>query len=437
MEPANGLKPLERLEVRDGLLLNAQRWQCAHGYLRQRQNLYYQGLCTGGIVQGLGVQVVPPPPQVAAEYADRRWVRIHPGWGIDGLGNPVIVPEPLDFRITTVPTQEQAVTVYVVLRYVDPAGLATAATQEIVRETFRVDEKNVPPTPEEIELCRVVLTAGGQGLEIPPQPLFPEANQLDLRFRVPAQLRPQALVRLAQLENSPVPWGELLRAAGGLYPGLQVVEPVGLLPASLGTPELAHYDLIYLTHQQVTTLTAPAQSQIREYLHGGGVVLVEANSPQISQLQTMQAELHQAVADSRERPETRELSIKLSQELRGVEASLTQAYDAVTVPVKMVLFAQPPTGSGTVGRGHPLRSQPFSFGAWPAVGKRPVRVSQWGGLVLVTGALSQGWGGDDTLERETIRSAQELGVNLLHFAHQYHRCSQGLRGETFPAQASP
>ncbi|APB34210.1 hypothetical protein GlitD10_1884 [Gloeomargarita lithophora Alchichica-D10] len=430
MEPVNGLKPLERLEVRDGLLLNAQRWQCAHGYLRQRQNLYYQGLCTGGIVQGLGVQVIPPPPQVAAEYADRRWVRIHPGWGIDGLGNPVIVPEPLDFRITTVPNQEQAVTVYLVLRYVDPAGLVTTPTQDIVQETFRVDEKNVPPSPEEIELCRVVLTAGSNGLEIPPQPLFPEANHLDVRFRVPAQLRPQALVRVAQLDNGPVPWGELLTACRGLYPALRVAEPVGLLPVSLVTPDLLRYDLIYLTHPQVTTLPAAAQSQIRDYLHRGGVVLVEANSPQIAQLQAMQAELLEAVAASRERAETRELSIKLSQELRGVEASLTQAYDALTVPVKMVLFGQPPTNSGTVGRGHPLRCQPFTFGAWPSVGKRPLRVSQWGGLVLVTGALSQGWGGDDTLERETIRAAQELGVNLLHFAWHVHRCRQGLQGET-------
>ncbi len=38
------IEPLSRLVVRDGLLLNAERWRQAHQYHRQRQNLHYQSL---------------------------------------------------------------------------------------------------------------------------------------------------------------------------------------------------------------------------------------------------------------------------------------------------------------------------------------------------------------------------------------------------------
>jgi hypothetical protein len=39
-------------------------------------------------------------------------------------------------------------------------------------------------------------------------------------------------------------------------------------------------------------------------------------------------------------------------------------------------------------------------------------------MVLVIGNLGEAWGVDEALmlSRETMRSAQELGINLLHFA---------------------
>ena len=35
------IAPLRRLAVRNGLLLDAERWRVAHDYHRQRQNLHF------------------------------------------------------------------------------------------------------------------------------------------------------------------------------------------------------------------------------------------------------------------------------------------------------------------------------------------------------------------------------------------------------------
>ncbi|MEM8715156.1 MAG: hypothetical protein AAGE92_05170, partial [Cyanobacteria bacterium P01_G01_bin.4] len=54
----------ERLRVTDGLLIDRERWQLAHNYHRQRQNLHYQSLQQPGIVCGLGVASIAAPAEI-------------------------------------------------------------------------------------------------------------------------------------------------------------------------------------------------------------------------------------------------------------------------------------------------------------------------------------------------------------------------------------
>jgi len=74
-------QPLQRLRVSDGMLINSDRWQLAHNYHWQRQNLLYQSLFQAGIVTGLAVSPIPPPQNVPAKYRDGRWLLIHRGNG--------------------------------------------------------------------------------------------------------------------------------------------------------------------------------------------------------------------------------------------------------------------------------------------------------------------------------------------------------------------
>jgi hypothetical protein len=75
-------------------------------------------------------------------------------------------------------------------------------------------------------------------------------------------------------------------------------------------------------------------------------------------------------------------------------------------------------------RDHPLRVKPFLFSALPmsdGTKSQPgtrIQLLSGGGIILAIGNLGGLWGLDEQLQRSRteIRTAQELGINILHFA---------------------
>ncbi|NJR39833.1 MAG: DUF4159 domain-containing protein [Leptolyngbyaceae cyanobacterium CSU_1_4] len=424
--------PLERLQVTDGLLLTAARWRAAHEYHRQRQNVHYQSLHQPGIVCGLKVGMVAAPEEFAAQYRDRRWLQVQPGVAIDTLGNPIIVPEAIAYRLASEPPRSGTAVIYLVLSYVDPDRLQRSVEPELVQETFRIDEKTTPPDALEVELCRVVIQAGVVCLEETADVFSPGINHVDLRYRQQVQARPLGRVSVAQVngaESSPERWSELVRSLPALYPGLgAVVETL----SGNSTADLLTLDSDQLTFDDV------ALENLKQHLALGGTILIHAlGDARFFKLALIRQELQQALAKIR-----RDVSLGAEQqeveaELAEVETSLKELLGAIAQPVK-TLAAQigfaVGDGSeqdlghdsadglgddlGQLNRDHPLRSQPFLFAQFPVIHEMPIEILAWGGIVLVVGDLSQAWAVTDglMLPRETIRAAQELGINLLHFA---------------------
>jgi hypothetical protein len=63
---------------------------------------------------------------------------------------------------------------------------------------------------------------------------------------------------------------------------------------------------------------------------------------------------------------------------------------------------------------HSFKTQPFLFAALPKYIKN-IYYSE--GIIVVLGSLSKVWGGEfEELPRNDIRTAQELGINMLNFA---------------------
>lgn len=392
--PPPPINPFERLQVTDGLLINADRWRRAHDYHRQRQNVHYQSLNQPGIVCDLGVRLIPAPAEVAAQYRDGRWVEVQPGLAIDLFGNIIVVPQPIEFRISTEPVTEEPVMVYLVVSYVDPERLQRQQGREMLQETFRIDEKTTPPGELEVELCRIWLTPDTVQLENPKDVFFPGYNCLDLRYRTQARSRPEAIVRVAQFKGSDsYNLSSLLQSLSALYPALQGAETVGeiTLPSKeearsdtqgwRGLEWGQNYDLLFLNSREIR-LTADSFKAIEKYLNAGGVLLAEANPDDTAAIES---------------------AVALGEE--------------VGTPVQELK---------RLSRNHPLRSQPFLFAALPAINKQPIRIGCGGGIVLVVGELSAAWGLDDRLflPRETMRTAQELGINLLHFAWRRRQMTQ-------------
>jgi hypothetical protein len=375
--PTPPINPFERLNATNGLLINAERWRKVQEYHRQRQNFHYQALHQPGIVCGLGVKLITSNSPVPEIYKDGRGIQIQPGIAIDLQGNPIIVPQPQNLHIDKQP-QKDSFTVYVIVDYRDPDDLEVSSTQEMLEEKFRLDVKVRPPKDLEIELCRIVFPANQEiKIALAQDILRPGYNNIDFRYRQLATIRPQETIKIAQLRHSDRAYGEnfanldyLLRATTGLYPQLQGSQSVELV--AINDPKLQEYDLLYLTGQNSTIEDDREIAVLQQYLASGGVLLIDglldANNFSQSAL---------------------ELTKKLGYSLKPLSKT------------------------------HYLRRQPFLFAALPqSFNKQPLQILGDRGVIMVYGNLASLWGLDEqlSLSREQIRSGQELGINILHYA---------------------
>lgn len=399
--PPPSIARLQRLHVYDSLMINAKRWLIAHEYHRRRQNIQYQSLNEPGIVCGLGVELIDPPAEAPAKFRDRRWLKIQPGIAIDVEGNPIIVEESInrEFRIATQAPTTGTLTVYLVVSYVEPQNPEQQQGTEVLQEWFRIDEKTSPPTSREVELCRIKLQPGTVELEKPTDVLFPEVNQLDLRNRTQAKARPQAVVSVAQMKPSnPDEWDDdaastlweetgeklsyLMASVASLYPALLGASEVGQVSLQTKRASVA-YDLLYLTDSQALSLNEEELDTLGKYLKTGGVVLIEA-------------------------PTNSGIPIEYIKDLMKNQLQISLQHWQ------------------ELSRNHPLRTKPFLFAALPIINEQPIMLWNGGGIVLVLGDLSAAWGLDLELllSRSDIRTAQELGINILHFAWQRRQMTQ-------------
>ncbi|MDB9526507.1 hypothetical protein PN498_10945 [Oscillatoria sp. CS-180] len=386
--PMPDLVPLTRLHVSDSLRVNADRWSVAHDYHRQRQNLHYQSLWQPGIVHGLGVKLIAPPEVAHSQFKEAYWVEVQPGLAIDGEGNPIVVePEPIANRVYPLvfprPLQSDGV-LYIVVRYVDPNTLAIEPDTDRSPERFRFDQRIDALEPQDIELCRIQLRRGEARIEEPPNPLVPQDHQLDFRYRPQAQVRSRSWLSVGtvtQLSQHTVRSFEtLIQAIPGLYAQMQV--SFDAAPLSLATPEQwAATHLIYCQASAIAPAEGAQQSNrisaLREYLKGGGVLLVEAEHRSVEWLSSLEF-------------------------------------------LKRDLHLQP------VAADHLLRRCPFFFNAWPQPVDHSIELLWDDGLLVVIGSLVDLWS-HPQLSRTDVREAHEWGLNLLHYAWQHHHFYQLLR----------
>ena len=377
------IQPLEQLLVKDGLMINADKWQRAHNYHQQKQNTLFQALHQPGIVVGLGIHIIPPPEDTAVQYRDQRWVEIQPGIAVDLSGNLIVVPEPIPFHIASGDrATPQPMMVYLTISYVDPKTLVRREETEVIQETFRIDESTLPLSELEIEVCRIQIQPGSVVLQRPIEVLSPGTNQLDLRFRLSAKPRPQAISKLALIDQGGRmnlgPYQEnllfLLDALEALYPSLHS-EP--LLRFSLtheNVENLRECNLAIIPGAQLSNFENENISLIRDYLSNGGVILVEIKDNEEIVLE-----------------ELRELAY-------GLGASLDPLHQ--------------------LPRKHPLKTKPFLFSTLPRLYGQDIQLLCGGGIIAVVGDLSSAWGATEAfgLTREEVRASHELGINILSYA---------------------
>jgi hypothetical protein len=422
------IQAFERLWVTDGLRMTAERWRSAHHYHRQRQNFHYQSLHQTGIVCGLGVTPMPAPNQVKADYRDGRWVQVQAGIAIDADGNPIIVTHPQPFRIKSAPPEGESWQVYLVAQYVDPDGLNHAADQERVQEQFRIVEKTTLDRLD-VEICRIQLDAGQVTIQAADNVFAPAHNQLDFRHRAFVQPRSWGIVRMAQIktgtnsdEKVHHQLTQLLEATDGLFPALRgcpQVDGISLdtITHTSDSAPFGEYELLYLPYQAIRQLRPSVLKHLKQYLDEGGTLMVVANleAARLNKLKQTRQELIEALRQLDPALNTQEVKAEIAAydtEINGITQMFDQTFNDLT---KAMAY---PMQSGRLGHDHPIRRYPFLFAALPQVDGYALTLFNRGGIVMVIGDLPGAWSLDEQLtqSRESIRAAQELGINLLHFA---------------------
>ena len=382
------LNPLERLRVYDSLMIDAERWQKAHDYHRQRQNVYYQALNQPGIVHGLGVQTIDPPKEVAAQFRLQPWLKIQPGVAIDWEGNPIIVPQAVNFPLRLpdlVEEDPQPIDLYLVASYRDPENLKRNNTGEVIQETFRLDQKTTAPMKGEVELCRIKWQPRVNEINTPRDVLFPSLNELDLRHRLTVKNRAWGTLNISVKDTldsrSQENLTHLMTSIAALYPNFKgLKEPNRVILRTIDT--LATCDLFFILSNDVEGLDSKEVEVLKQYL-ARGIILFEV------------AEEH----------------------------NIVNAGDLIAR--KFGFNSR--TWQKNLDRNHPLRTEPFLFAMLPEVSRCPIEV--WhnnGGIILVEGELSAAWGFDEELllSRGEIRAAQEFGINLLYFGWRRRNLNQ-------------
>lgn len=365
--PLPALRPLTQLNVQDDLRINAERWELAHQYHQQRQNIHYQALWQPGIVYGLGVRLIDPPPGRDPQF--QSWIQVQPGFAIDGEGNPIVVGEQKDRTFPmTLPTLTPGIqTLYIVVRHVDPKYLELSNSTDRLEEQFRFDQRVNQLEPRDIELCRIRLSPEQQCLSMPERVSQPGLGQLDLNHRRFAKLRSQRSFTLGLLPRQ----AHYSRAINLLLQATQVLYrdlhgQLQLLP-TIDVETLAGLDALCL---EGTSLIAwhqseePQQSQLFQAIraYGGNLIIV---------------------------------TDQLDQALQNALKRLRRNLD-----LKPIV---PP---------HPITQRPFLFGQLPELTDGgTLWIDQR--IIVLPSAIIQYWEGK-AASRQDIRTWHELGINLLH-----------------------
>lgn len=387
MKKENILKnfPMKWLKAEDGLAITAAIWKTAHDY--HRHQLHYHSLLQHrpGIVLGLEIVASDPPDQT---------VYIMPGIAIDPAGHVIVIPEPETYDFG----RDMDGLLYLILSYgealVPKAAVVQAPTSsqaavqtdtppaeaaildvgpDFMRGEYAVHARPTLPQGPYIELARVIRDSKTAAVINATAPAHPVPNALDLRFRLDARPPQTNVVRVAvcHVGGAEQPHAHGMDVLAHTLNRTQwhvIVDEVTLATA------LDAYTLVYLVGSDTFSLNKTQMDHLYHHINHKGTLLLETHRGSKS-----------AESDFKDLLQT--LGLKLA----GWEAHPTLLHTPH-------LFAAPPAGfldNGSVQIGEGVILSTFDYGCL--------------------------WQGQQTRahpSREAIRTAQEWGENILHYAQQ-------------------
>jgi hypothetical protein len=373
--------PIRRIKPFDGMVVTAEVWDEAHDY--HRQQLRYHNLLNHqpGILTGLEVIASDPPDSA---------VYIQPGIAVDAAGRTIILPEaqafdlgaaqgPLYLRLAYDESQPKA----------DDTGLTSltdpADVMLFVRAQYDLEAGDAAPDPDGpyIELARIVRQGADSVITNARQPVQPNPNEIDLRFRREIGRATLPTVRLGVCYTGQARANSAERHGAGALQLARVLrqknyqawvdDAVSVAPGA----DLSAYTLVYLVAQDSPKLEPDEMTVLYNYLQGGGTLLLE-----------------------------------VCRKINGAEAAVAALLDMLS-SFGLSLTDLPAD--------HDLLHEPHFF-AVPPAGYDSVETSSLkigDGVIVSTydyGCVWQGERHGQPAAREEIRAAHEWGTNIVAYA---------------------
>lgn len=384
---------LKKVNPFQGLIIDADTWRDAHNYHRDQLRLHTLAFHKTGIVAGLNVTASSPPGLS---------VMVHPGMGVDSDGNIVLVSQKQHYRLQT----QKTGMVYLVIQFrevpSEPYQPADGGQPTRIIEAYRIEERDKLPAEPHLELARIDFDPARGKIEDASLVTSPSKNEIDLRFRQ-EMVAPVGEAEKVTTVIKEVPVREV--------PG-QPVETITVGHATLGTAsqdlhvtglknlarelgrqgnlmanivetipldkDLKRYTLVYLTGRGQFELSTEQQASLNRFLQAGGLILGEGCAD--GEGQTRGA---------------REFGLAFNQLANQLKRKLE-----------------------TVKRGHPLLSVLNVFSDVPQ-GAEPGMLLEGGHMIYSGSDYGCAWQGghqDQSLSRDIIRSAFEMGANMATYA---------------------
>ncbi len=393
---------LKRVNPFQGLVIDADTWQDAHNYHRDQQRLHVLAFHDTGIVSGLEVTAGNPP-----DYS----VIIGSGMAIDPEGNVIIVPQDQRYRLQT-PNEKSVIYLIIQFREIpaEPFQPPEGGQPTRILEAYRIQEREFLPSEPYVELSRIDFDPAQPAIKTASHAAKPALNEIDLRFRknakqtasagattVPAAV-PAAAVPVPPPAAPPSVSRETVfvghvvlgEAAGDMHLGgfknlikefnrrssyVVVVEDQVNMNRSL-----KRYSLLYFTGSGSFELTVEQHAALKAFIQSGGVILGDGCSRSI---------------EGNESRGAREFGLAFNRLAGKLDCKLE-----------------------IVKRDHPLLAADFVFSEVPA-GCEPAILLEGGNMICNSSDYGCAWAGGyekKPLPREAIRSATEIGCNIISYA---------------------
>jgi hypothetical protein len=380
----------KRVNPFPGLAIDADTWRDAHNYNRDQQRLHNLIFHQTGILEGL--EVTSYQPQDLS-------VNIHPGVAVDPEGNIVIVRNVYHYQIQS----RDSKTIYLILQFREvldgPYQPPEGGQPTRIIDGYRIQERDNLPDEPYIELARIELDRAKGVIKDAENKLKPMKNEIDLNFRkevtkpskpatsgesgvlTPEIIQPKRRIVLGYALADGTKRGLHIRGLRNLAREIEMRYnwTVELEENIAFDKSITQYAMIYLTGGETFKLTEKQQSALDVFLKSSGLLVAEDCSD--GEMKNTRS--------NKFNPVYKELTDKFKLELKAVNRNdpLLSNFN---------VFSEVP---------HGVKSGIFLKGE---------------GIIYTDNDYGCAWeGGHESkpMSREAIRSAFEIGMNIVDYAY--------------------